>query len=133
SPKQIGAGRAMTRRSGPLLPIHLLTGAIDLAAVLHVMGAALTARELPAYAAVEDVGARGETENAVRQIDRARRRAVQCRNVQLHLSRLPSLPERRLQQAQAARRLLPLRSPAGGTFPAWADPPAASFSQRPAV
>ena len=71
--EQVGAGRAVTGAAGALLRVHLLAGAVDLGAVLDLVGAGAALGELPAHAALQQVGARLETENRVRKLDRAGR------------------------------------------------------------
>src|SRR5262249_30655009 len=84
------AGRAaVAGGAGALLPVHLLAGAVDLAAVLDVVGAALTLGELPAHAAMQDVRPRLEAEDRVRQFDRTRRLAVERHDLELHVRRPP--------------------------------------------
>src|SRR5262249_31178698 len=82
--KEIDPGRAVTSRAGALLPVHLLASAMDLSAVLHVMSAALALGELPGDAALQDVGARLEAENLIRQRDVARRLALKGGDLQFH-------------------------------------------------
>src|ERR1700675_1394085 len=118
----------MARRAGPLLPIHLLAGSIDLAAVLDVMGAALTLGELPAYTAVQDVGPRLKAEDGIRQIDRTRRRAVEGHDLELHFRRAPSRPLGHLREARPRFCSRPLQPPQCGTCPAWGLRPEASSS-----
>src|SRR6516162_11263237 len=121
----------MTRRAGALLPVHLLAGAVDFAPVLDVMGAALTLGELPAHATVQDIGARLQTEDGVRQVHPARRRAVEGRDFELHFKPHPWLPSARLLQRLPGlhpRRLL--HSSAVGTCPAWGPHPAAASSRH---
>src|SRR5471032_331208 len=65
------AGRAVTRTAGALLLVHLLAGAPDIGAPLRLVGAGLALGELPVDAALDDVLARLETENGVRQLHRA--------------------------------------------------------------
>src|SRR5262249_54602804 len=116
--EQVGAGRAVTGAAGALLAIHFFAGAPDLGAVLHLVGAALALGELPVDAALDQVGARIEAENGIRQLDRARRLAVEAGDLQFHVTLPPRpgsapLPRSRL----SVQRLRP-RRPAGGIFPA---------------
>src|SRR6516162_8880811 len=67
--EQIDPRGAVAGGAGALLPVHFLAGAVDLAAVLDVVGAALTLGELPAHAAMQDVRPRLEAEDRVRQFD----------------------------------------------------------------
>src|SRR6516225_9778859 len=69
--EQVDPGRAVAGRAGALLAIHLLAGALDLGAVLDVMGAGLALGELPAHAAMQNVRARLEPEDGIRQLDGA--------------------------------------------------------------
>src|SRR5215470_19094560 len=115
--EQVDLGRAMAGGAGALLPIHLLAGAVDLAAVLDVVGAGLALGQLPHHAALQDVDARLETENVVRDGDAARRLALEGRDLQLHLTRPPSLPQ-------------PAPRPPAGTCPASANPSAAVSSRH---
>src|SRR5882762_4022444 len=120
----------MTRRAGALLPVHLLAGSIDLGAVLDVMRAALTLGELPAHAAMQDIGPRLQAKDRVRQINRTRRRAVERYDLELHFRRPPSRPAERRRWALPRLGLRELASPAGGICPAWARRPAISSSRR---
>src|SRR5260370_28170717 len=56
--EEIDPGGAVTCRAGTLLPVHFLTGAVDLAAVLDVMPTPLALGELPPHAAMQDVCSR---------------------------------------------------------------------------
>src|SRR5262245_36288928 len=111
--EQIDLGWAVAGRAGALLPIHLLAGTVDLASVLHVMGAGLALGQLPHDTALQDVDARLETENLVRDGDAACRLALEGRDLQLHIKRPPSLPQ-------------PARRPPAGTCPASANLSAAA-------
>src|SRR5262245_7779362 len=103
----------MAGGTGALLPIHLLAGAVDLGAVLDVVRAGLALGQLPHHAALQDVGTRLETEDVVGHRDVAGRLAFKGRDLQLHLTRPPSLRQ-------------PARLPPAGTCPASADPSAAA-------
>jgi hypothetical protein len=81
-------------RAGALLPVHLLAGAVDLGAVLHLVGAALAFGELPHHAALNDVGARLEPENGIGHRNRAGFLAVEGGDFELHVTR-PLLLARR--------------------------------------
>src|SRR6266702_7878329 len=65
------AGRAVTSTAGALLLVHLLAGAPDLGAALGLVGAGLTLVELPLHATRNDVLARFQAENLVRELDGA--------------------------------------------------------------
>src|SRR6201987_1866747 len=78
------AGRAVTGTAGALLLVHLLAGAPDLGAALGLVGAGLALVELPLHAASDDVGARLEAEDRIRQRDRARVLALESRDFQFH-------------------------------------------------
>src|SRR5690349_15213772 len=77
----------MARRAGPLLAVHFLTGARDLRAVLDLVRAALTLGELPHDATMNDIGARLESKNGIRQRDRARLLAVERGDLNFHITR----------------------------------------------
>src|SRR5262249_3913291 len=72
--EQVDAGGAVAGAAGALLPVHLLAGAIDLGAVLHLVGAALALGELPGDAALDEIGTGAQAEDGVGELDRARRR-----------------------------------------------------------
>src|SRR6185437_4677428 len=84
------AGRAMASATRTLLLVHLLAGAPDLGATLGLVRAGLALVELPLHAAGNDVLARLETEDLVRQVDRARGLALEGCDFQFHLTRPPS-------------------------------------------
>src|SRR5262249_33103554 len=131
--EEIDPGGAVAGGAGALLPVHLLAGAVGLAAGLYVVGAALTLGELPTHAAVQDVRPRLEAEDRLRQFDRTRRLAVERHDLEFHVRRPPCrrvcLPPRaRLRPCR--RKLSP---PAGGTCRAWGRPSAASSSPRRAA
>src|SRR5438477_12907117 len=86
------AGRAVTGAAGALLLVHLLAGAPDVGAALHLVGAGLTLVELPLHATLDDVGARLEAENGVGKLDRACRLAFKGCDFQFHLTRPPARP-----------------------------------------
>ena len=67
------AGRAVTGAAGALLLVHLLAGAIDLAASECLVVSGLALGQLPAHHARDDVGARLEAEDRVVEFERARR------------------------------------------------------------
>src|SRR5262249_39050806 len=120
--EQVGAHRAVTGAAGTLLGVHLLAGAPDVGAVLHRVRACAPLGELPLDAALQDVDARLEAEDGIREVDRARLGAVEGRDLQFHLTPpLSPLPPR---PATAPRRR------AGGTCRASALPSAASSSPR---
>src|SRR5262249_8435823 len=85
--EQIDARRAVTRRAGALLAVHLFSGARDLRPVLDLMGAALAFRQLPDDAAMNNVGARLESENGVGQRYRASLLAVERGDLNFHITR----------------------------------------------
>src|SRR6201987_4474076 len=64
------AGRAVTGTAGALLLVHLLAGTPDIGATLRLVGAGLALVQLPLHATLDDVGARLETEDRVRELDR---------------------------------------------------------------
>src|SRR5215510_7210964 len=82
--EEVDLGGAMTGRAGALLPIHLLAGAIDLGAVLDVVGAGLALGQLPHHATLQDIGARLEAEDVIRHGDAASRLALESRDLQFH-------------------------------------------------
>src|SRR5579872_6249614 len=82
--------RTVACLAGALLRVHLLAGAVDLAAALGLVGAALALGELPVDATLHDVGARLEAEDCIGQIDRARSLALERGDFQFHLTRPPS-------------------------------------------
>src|SRR5262249_1544985 len=86
------AGRAMASATRTLLLVHLLAGAPDLGAALGLVGAGLTLVELPLHATRNDVLARLETENLVRQLHGARGFTFEGGDLQFHLTHPPSRP-----------------------------------------
>src|SRR5215475_12817218 len=84
------AGRAVTGTAGTLLLVHLLARAPDLGAALGLVGAGLALVELPLHATRNDVLARLETKNLVRQIDRTGGLTFEGGDFQFHLTRPPS-------------------------------------------
>src|SRR5262249_53831921 len=136
--EQVDPGGAMAGGAGTLLAIHLLPGALDLGAVLDVVRAALPLGELPGDAAVQDVGARLEAEDRLRQLDRARRLAVKRHDLQFHVTLPPARPAARLRRTArrktSPRPRAPMHPPpADGTCRAWAPPSAASSSRHRAA
>src|SRR5437588_11357044 len=83
------AGRAVTGTAGALLLVHLLAGSPDIGAALRLVGAGLALVELPLHATGDDILARLETENLVRELDRACGFAFQRCDFQFHLTRPP--------------------------------------------
>src|SRR5580693_5077326 len=81
----------LTRGAGALLPVHFLTGAHDICAILDLMRAALTLGQLPHDTAVNNVGARLETENGIGQRDGARFFAVERDDLEFHITRPSSV------------------------------------------
>src|SRR5919202_266970 len=67
-----------------LLLVELGAREADLGAVLHLVGAGLALGQLPAHDALQDVGARLEIEDVVRQIDAAGRIPVEGQDVEPH-------------------------------------------------
>src|SRR5262245_53000422 len=116
-----------------LLSVHLLAGAVDLAAVLDVVGAALTLGELPAHTAMQDVRPRLEAEDRVRQFDRTRRLAVERHDLEFHVTHPPCRRLCLLRRAWPRLCRQRLSPPAGGTCRAWGRPSAASSSARRAA
>src|SRR5690349_1861025 len=86
------AGRAVTGTAGALLLVHLLAGAPDIGAALRLLRAGLALVELPLHAARDDVGARLQTKDGVRQLHGASGLALECDDFQFHLTRPPSRP-----------------------------------------
>src|ERR1700754_2145509 len=84
------AGRAVTSAAGALLLVHLLAGAPDLGAALRLVRASLPRVELPLHATLDDVLARLETEDLVRQLDRTSFLALKGGDFQFHLTRPPA-------------------------------------------
>src|SRR4029077_17490599 len=66
------------------LLVHLLAGAPDLGAALGLVGAGLALVELPLHAALDDVLARLEAEDAVGELDRTGRLALKRCYFQFH-------------------------------------------------
>ena len=85
--EQVDPRRAVTRRAGALLPVHLLAGAVDVGAVLHLVRAGLALGQLPHHAAMNEVGARLEPEDGVGHRDRTGFLAVERRDLQFHVTR----------------------------------------------
>src|SRR5262249_23245514 len=113
--EEIDRGGAMARRAGTLLPVHFFASAVDLAAVLDVMRAALAFGELPTHAAMQDVCSRLEAKDRVRQFDRTCRLAVERDDLEFHI-RPPCLPA---QLRPALLRPCRRRSRADGTCRVW--------------
>src|SRR5690242_20411753 len=86
------ACRAVTGAAGALLLVHLLAGAPDVGAALRLVRAGLALVELPLHAALNDVGARLETEDGVGQLHGAGVLAFKRCDFQFHLTRPPSRP-----------------------------------------
>src|SRR5262249_53130386 len=131
--EEIDPRGAVACGAGALLPVHLLAGAVDLASILDVVGAALRLGELPAHAAVQDVRPRLEAEDRGGQFDRPRRFAVERHDLEFHVRRPPCrrLCLLRRTWPRLCRRRLP--PPAGGTCRAWERPSAVSSSPRRAA
>src|SRR6185312_13201499 len=83
------ASGAVTGAARALLPVHLLAGAPNLGAALGLVRAGLALRQLPVDAALDDVGARLETEDLVRQAHRAGFLALKGGDFHIHLTRPP--------------------------------------------
>src|SRR5262249_43063996 len=95
--EQIGALGAVARAARALLFVHLLAGSPDLGAPLHLVGAGAALGELPDDAALDEILARLQPEDRIRQIDRTLRLAVQSRDLEFHghaprAGDAPSLP-----------------------------------------
>src|ERR1700750_572922 len=86
------ARRAVTSTAGALLRVHLLARTPDLAAILGLVRAALTLGELPVDAALNDVDARLEAENRIRQAGRTSLSAFERGDLQFHITHPPSQP-----------------------------------------
>src|SRR3984957_11027944 len=84
------AGRAVTGAAGALLLVHLLAGAPDLGAALGLVGTGLTLVELPLHAALDDILARLQTEDAFGELDRTGRLALKGCDFQFHSAPSPS-------------------------------------------
>eukprot|EP00300_Choanocystis_sp_HF-7_P002196 c11706_g1_i1.p3 GENE.c11706_g1_i1~~c11706_g1_i1.p3 ORF type:complete len:128 (+),score=10.49 c11706_g1_i1:22-405(+) len=84
--EQVGPGRRVTGRTAALLLVELLARAMDFRAVLDVMRTGATLGELPADDPMQDVGARLETEDLVRHIDRTGIGAVEGFDHEFHLN-----------------------------------------------
>src|SRR5712671_3591054 len=82
--EQIGALGAMAGAAGALLLVHLLAGSPDLGAPLHLVGAGAALGELPDDAALDEVLARLQPEDRIRQVDRALLFAVKSRDLEFH-------------------------------------------------
>src|SRR3546814_5347334 len=61
--------RAVPRAAGALLTVHLAAGAVDLTALLHLVGAGAPLGELPVDDARQNVGAHRQTEHLVGEVD----------------------------------------------------------------
>src|SRR6478752_5256907 len=118
--EEINPGGAVTRRAGAFLPVHLLAGAVDFAAVLDVVRAALALGELPAHATMQNVCSRLEAKDRIRQVDRTRRLAVERHNLEFHVTLLRSWRPQALRRAPPRPRRRTLPPPTDGTCPAWA-------------
>src|SRR5580704_2634362 len=101
--EQVDAGGAVARRTGALLPVHLLAGAVDVGAVFHLVGAGPTFGQLPHYATMNEIVARLEPKNSVRYRDRAGVLAVERRDLQFHVTRSLRLVQLRLGQLTLGR------------------------------
>src|SRR5262249_34996532 len=78
------ARRAVAGAAGALLCVHLLAGGGGVSAGLDRLGGGAAPVELPHHAAVKDVGARLETEDRVRERDRAGIVAVERGDLEIH-------------------------------------------------
>src|SRR5438067_1591209 len=117
----------MAGRTGAFLAVHFLAGTVDLAAVLDVVGAALTFGELPSHAAVQEIRTRLKTKDGCRQVNRAGGLPVERHDFQFHVIRLPC---RRVVRLSLLRLCFPIRFPRAGTSRAWGLPSEASSSPR---
>ena len=104
--EQIDARRAMAGRTGALLAIHLLAGAMDVGTVFDGVRAGLPLGQLPNDAAMNNVSARLEPENGVGHGNRAGLLAVEGSDFQLHITppclrQPPALPQRQAQRPQS--------------------------------
>src|SRR4051794_37450632 len=127
--EQVDAMRAVAGGAAAFLPRQLLAGAPDLGAILDVMRAGAPLGQLPDDVALDQILARLEPEDLVRQIDRAGIFALERFDLQFHVTRPPARrawlrPYRSSPRAQKQPTL-----PAG-TSPAWAHPCAAPSSPR---
>src|SRR6185312_3242436 len=104
-----GALRAVTGAAGALLRMHLLAGAVDLAAQLGLVRATLTTGELPIDATLNDVRPRFETEDVVRHLDRAGFLAFKRGDLQFHVTHLPAWRGRLAAPVLPRRKQLALR------------------------
>src|SRR6267154_3387142 len=84
------ASRAVTGTAGALLLVHLLAGTPDIGAALRLVRSGLALVELPLHATLENVLARLESEDRVRELDRTRFLAFKGRDFQFHLTRPPA-------------------------------------------
>src|SRR6185503_10329354 len=116
------AGRTVTGAAGALLRVHLLAGPHDVVAVLGLVRAGLALGELPIDAALDQVGARLEPEDVLRQAERAGFLTLEGGDFHIHLTRPPAGPA----LPPSPRTWRPPR----GTCPASAHPSAAPSSPR---
>src|SRR5690606_10341413 len=94
-------------------------------ALLHLVGAGLAARQLPAHDAVQDVRARLQTEHGVVQLHRAAGAVAQGFDVDLHYS--PPL----FSSAEASASAAPAASASAAVFSASAGAASASAGALP--
>src|SRR5580704_5026650 len=87
--EQVDALGTVTGPAGTLLRVHFLAGAMNVGAVLDFVSAALALGELPNHATMNNVGARLEPEDFIGHRDRAGFLAVEARDFQFHVTRLP--------------------------------------------
>src|SRR6185436_3542055 len=105
--EQVHARRAVTGLTGALLLVHLLARAPDFRTVLHVMGAALALGELPDHVALNEIVARLEAEDLVRQRDFAAVLAFEGGDFEFHHAPSPAGAAASAGAAAPAPRNLP--------------------------
>src|SRR6266404_4231070 len=94
---------AMTGLTGALLGVHLLGSRLDLGATLGLVRTLLAARQLPHHAAVQNVGADGDAEHRIGEIDLTGAGAFDGFDLEFHaqpLSLKPKPTERRPRSPQ---------------------------------
>src|SRR6185312_2345762 len=126
------ARRAVTGAAGALLRVHLLAGAPDLGPVFGLVRPTLALGELPVDATLDQVGARLQAEDVLRQADRTRFLTLEGGDLHIHLTRPPAGPAHPPSLQPSAqtwpRASLQTWRPPRGTCPASALPSEASSS-----
>src|SRR3546814_740367 len=81
--------RAVPRAAGALLAVHLAAGAVDLAALLHLVGAGAPLGELPVDDTRQNVDAQRQTEHLFGEVDLADLRVLEVLDREFHRPHSP--------------------------------------------